>query len=134
MPGWIRFVIAFVVLCHGMAYLPYGLAPGQVVTEWKGVSQLFGGALTFDRTHVAVQVSFGSAVVALLACALAIALAPLVPGWWRPLAVVGSVAGLAGFALFWDGQGQLLVQEGVIGVARSLTLLIVAIAFPSVVR
>jgi hypothetical protein len=66
----------------------------------------------------------------MIAVAVAIALAPLIPGWWRPLAIVGSFAGLAGFAAFWDGQGQLLVQEGVIGVALSLILLSVAIAVP----
>ena len=130
MPGWLRFVIAFVVFCHGIAYLPYGFVPGQVVKEWKGSSQLLGSVLTPDRVHVAVQVLFLTAGAAMCAVAVAIALAPWVPGWWRPLAIVGSVAGLAGFAAFWDGQGHLLVQEGVIGVALSLILLSVAIAVP----
>lgn len=130
MPGWLRFVIAFVVLCHGIAYLPYGFVPGQVVKEWKGRSQLLGGVLTPDKVHASVPVLFVMAGAAMIAVAAAIALAPLIPGWWRPLAIAGSVAGLAGFAAYWDGQGRLLVQEGVIGAALSLILLTVAIAVP----
>lgn len=38
MPGWLRFVIAFVVFCHGIAYLPYGFFPDQIVKQWKGRS------------------------------------------------------------------------------------------------
>ncbi len=64
-----------------------------------------------------------------LACAVAIGFAPSVPGWWRPLAIVGAAVGIAGFAVFWDGQTQLLVPEGAIGAVISLILLVSAIAF-----
>lgn len=130
MPDWLRFLIAFVVLCHGIAYLPYGFFPDQVVNQWKGSSRLLGSFLTPARVRAAVPVLFVTAGAAMIAVAAAIALAPLIPGWWWPLAIVGSVAGLVGFAAFWDGQGRLLVQEGVIGVALSLILLSAAIALP----
>ena len=51
------------------------------------------------------------------------AVAPLVPGWWRPLAVVGAGIGIAAFAVFWDGQTRLLFEEGAIGVVVSAILL-----------
>jgi hypothetical protein len=130
MPGWLRFVIAFVVFCHGIAYVPYGFFPDQVVKQWKGSSQLLGSVLTPDRVHAAVPVLFVTAGAAMIAVAAAIALAPVIPGWWRPLAFVGSVAGLAGFAAYWDGRSKLLVQEGEIGVALSLILLSIAFAVP----
>jgi hypothetical protein len=134
MPAWLRLSIGFVVLGHGIAYLPYGFFPGQVVTAWKGSSELLGGVLTPERVHAAVPVLFVTAGAAMISVALAIALAPWVPGWWRPLAIVGSVAGIAGFAVFWDGQGQLLVQEGVIGLALSLILLTFAVVVPNAFR
>ena len=69
--------------------------------------------------------------IAMIACAVAIAFAPSAPQWWRPLAIVGAALSIAGFAVFWDGQTQLLAQEGVIGAVFSLILLASAIAFSS---
>jgi hypothetical protein len=131
MQGWLRLVIAFVVLGHGIAYLPYAFVPGQVVKAWKGSSQLMGSVLAADRVGAAAHALFITAGFAMVAVAVAIAFAPWIPGWWRPLAIVGSLAGLAGFAAFWDGQRALLVEEGVIGVAISLILLGVAVALPA---
>jgi len=37
---------------------------------------------------------------------------------------------IVAFAVFWDGQTQFLLQQGAIGAAISLTLLVSAIAFP----
>jgi len=130
MPGWMRLVIAVLVFAHGVAYLPYGFVPGEVVKEWKGSSRLLGRVLTSDSVHTDVRVLFLTAGAAMVAVAVAIALDPWVPGWWRPFAILGSLAGIAGFATFWDGQRRLLVKEGVIGLALSLVLLSVAVALP----
>ena len=64
--------------------------------------------------------------IATLACAVAIGLTASFPGWWRPLAIIGAVFGLAAFAIFWDGQTRLLFEEGAIGAAVSLILLVIA--------
>jgi fluoride ion exporter CrcB/FEX len=72
-----------------------------------------------------------TAGIVLLACAVAIALAPSLPGWWRPLAITGAALGLVAFSVFWDGQTRLLFEEGVIGAVVSLVLLIGAIALAS---
>jgi hypothetical protein len=79
---------------------------------------------------VLVPVLHVIAGVAILASAVAIAFASSGTGWWSPLAIVGTVAGLAGFAVFWDGQTRLLVEEGAIGAGLSLILLMGAIALP----
>jgi uncharacterized membrane protein YjdF len=89
-----------------------------------------GGALTHDRLRALVLALHVIAGIATLACAVAIGFAPSVPGWWRPLAMGGGAAGIAVFAAFWDGQTQLLFQEGAIGAVVSLILLASAIAFP----
>jgi hypothetical protein len=40
------------------------------------------------------------------------------------------VAGIAAFAVFWDGQARLVFEEGVVGALISLCLIVGAIAFP----
>jgi hypothetical protein len=61
---------------------------------------------------------------------VAIAFAPTLPGWWRPLALGSAVMGLMAFAVFWDGQRQLLFEEGGVGALASVALFIVALTFP----
>jgi hypothetical protein len=125
-------LIAFVVACHGFTYIPFGLlAPGKM-KDWKGSSRLFGNVLAAERAHTLVPALHVLAGVTILACAVAIAFAPAVPGLWAPLAVLGSLAGLAGFAAFYDGRAGYVVREGAIGAAISLILLVTAIALPGV--
>jgi hypothetical protein len=40
------------------------------------------------------------------------------------------VVGLAAFAVFWDGQRQLLFEEGAVGAVVSLILLVSTVVFP----
>jgi len=42
----------------------------------------------------------------------------------------GALVGLAAFAVFWDGQVTLLIEEGAIGALVSLTVFAVAVVFP----
>ena len=65
-----------------------------------------------------------------MGCAGAMAGASAAPGLWRPLAMSGGTIGLLAFAVFWDGQTQLLLNEGAIGAIISLALLLGALAFP----
>jgi hypothetical protein len=129
---WLRYLIAFVVFCHGFVYLRIG--PGIVATakEWRGASWLLGDSVTDARLKAWVTTLHTIAGIVTLACAVAIGFAPSMPGWWRPLAIGSAAFGLAAFAVFWDGQTRMLFEEGVIGAILSLILLGVAIAFPSV--
>ena len=52
----------------------------------------------------------------------------------RPLAITGAALGVAAFAVFWDGQTQLLFQEGAIGAVVSVILLATAMMFPAAFR
>ena len=69
--------------------------------------------------------------IATLACAVAIGLPSLFPGWWRPLAITGAMFGLVAFGVFWDGQTKLLLDEGALGALISLIILVAAIRFPA---
>ncbi len=129
MPSWLRFVIAFVVFCHGFVYVRIGAVLPGPVKGWKGISALVGGAVTGTPLVVLVRTLHVVAGIAILACAVAIEIAP---HWWAPLAIWGAVAGLLGFAAFFDGQRQRLFDEGALGAAASLVLLLAAILFPSI--
>ena len=132
MSPWVRYLIAFVVFCHGFIYVRIGSVLPGPVKEWRGSSWLLRSAVTGDQFHALVVGLHVVAGIATLACAVAIGLAPSVPGWWRPLAIGGAAVGIAAFAVFWDGQTRLLFEEGAIGAMVSLILLASAIAFPQV--
>jgi len=121
MTPWLRYLIAFVVGCQGSTYIPFGLlVPGRL-KEWRGSSWLLGTALTGARLNALVLALHVIAGITTLACAVAIGFAPSAPRWWRPLVILGTTFGIASFAVFWDGQIQLLVQEAVGAVISLIT-------------
>ncbi len=128
MTGWLRYLIAFVVFCHGFVYVRIGAVLPGPIAGWRGASRLLGGAVTGEPLIVLVRVLHVAAGVAILACAFAIAFAP---AHWSWPAIAGSLVGFVAFAVFWDGQTRLLFEEGAIGVAASALLLAAALIFPS---
>lgn len=128
MAPWLRYLIAFVVFAHGFVYVRIGSVLPGPITAWRGRSWLLSDAVTGDQLRRVVISLHVTAGIALLACAVAIALAPSLPGWWRPLAITGAAIGVVAFTVFWDGQTRLLFEEGVTGAVVSLVLLIGAIA------
>ena len=123
-----RYLIALFVGFHGLVYLiaPYWVKWGG----WKGSSALLGSSLTGDSLKLLSNSLWVVAGVGLLAAGVAIAFAHLAPGLWRPLAIGGGLVGAASFAFFWDGQVDLLVDEGVVGMILSLVVFSGATAFP----
>jgi hypothetical protein len=84
-----------------------------------------------SSTHTIASHSAPDGSFAIVARALAIGFAPPVPGWWRPLAITGSVLGIGAFAVFGDGQTELLFEEGAAGTVLSMIFLAIMLAFPS---
>jgi len=130
MRPWIRFLLAFVVFGHGLIYVSYGPSLPGVIKEWGGSSWLLNGTVTGDRLKTLSVFLHVAAGIATLACAVAIAFAPAMLGWWRPLAFAGSILGIMAFGVFWDGQRHLLVGEGLIGAIVSLVLFMFAFLAP----
>jgi hypothetical protein len=124
---WLRYLIAFIVACHGVTYIPFGIVIPIAEKRWRGTSWLLGSVLTQARLKALVMGLHLIAGIVILACAVAISFAS---GWWRPLAIIGAAIGIFGFAVFWDGKVRLFAVEGGIGVIVSLILLVSAIAFP----
>ena len=127
MNDWLRYPIALSVGAHGFVYLRVEEFVPSQLTAWQG-SMLLGGALGSDGAKPLVAALDIAAGVTVIACAVAIAAARWAPGWWRPLAIADALLGLVGFAVFFDGQVGLLVEEGGIGAVISLVLLVGAIA------
>lgn len=130
MAAWLRYLIAFVVGCHGITYVIYGFIIPIKIKEWKGSSWLLGSVIKGDQLRKLVLVLHVAAGILTFACGVAIAIAPLAPELWRPLGIAGAAIGIIGFMVFWDGQTQFLVDEGLIGASISLALLLVAIVLP----
>ena len=128
MAPWLRYLIACVVFAHGFVYVRIGSVLPGPIKAWRGRSWILSDTVTGDQLRRVVVSLHVAAGIALLACAVAIALAPSLPGWWRPLAITGAAIGVVAFTVFWDGQTRLLFEEGVIGAVVSLVLLIGAIA------
>ncbi len=129
MAPWLRYLIAFVVFCHGFIYLRVGPLFFTTVKAWKGTSWLLGGAFTGERLKGLITILNFTAGIVTIGCALAIAFAPSAPGLWRPLAVASGIVGIAAFFALWDGQTRLLFEEGAMGAAVSLVLLGGALVF-----
>jgi hypothetical protein len=127
MTPWMRLLIAFIVFGHGFIYIRIGSLLPDPITEWQGRSWLLGSAVTGDRLTMLAIGLHVVAGIATIACALAIGFAPSLPGWWPPLAIASAALGVAAFAVFWDGQTQLLLEEGAVGVVVSLILLAMAV-------
>jgi hypothetical protein len=130
MAPWLRYLVAFVVFGHGFIYLRIGITLPGPIKDWNGSSWLLRGAVTEGRLKALVITLHVVAGIATLACAMAIGLAPWLPGWWRPLAIGSGAMSIAAFVVFWDGQTSLLFQEGAAGVVISVMLLLSALMFP----
>jgi hypothetical protein len=130
MASWLRYLIAFVVGCHGFTYVLYGFIIPTKITMWKGSSWLLRNTIKGDRLRKLVLVLHIAAGILTFACGVAIAIAPLAPELWQPLGIVGAAIGIIGFMVFWDGQTKFLVDEGLIGASTSLALLLIVIVLP----
>ncbi len=131
MRPWLRYLIVAIIFGHGFIYVNFSLGRlPDALKDWRGTSWLLRGTVSGHRLKVLAFALHAAAGIAIIAASIGIALVPVFPRLWRPLAIVGSTIAILAFASFWDGQTQRLVQQGVIGTVLSLILLLSAIALP----
>lgn len=130
MTFWLQLAVALMVFFHGVIYVAVGSTLPGPITAWKGESWLLGGLVGSDRLTALAIALHVTAGVMLIGAAVAIGFAPALPGWWRVLAAIGGVVGVAAFGVFWDGQIAELFEEGVGGAVISLVLVTAAVALP----
>lgn len=128
---WLQYVIALIVIFHGLVYLTGGLfrVPG-LFEGWKGRSLLLRQALTGGTLMRFTRSFWFIAGIGTVSTGIVIALASYVPGLWQPLAIAASVVAIVSFAVSWDGQGRRSVNQGLIGMLLSLAILLGAMVFP----
>jgi hypothetical protein len=129
MKPWVQYLLAFIIFCHGFIYLRIGsLLPGAV-KGWNGSSWLLGDLVGGGHLNTLTVVVHVLAGLLIMCAAVAFAFPATFPGVWVPFAVGGSIAGIAAFAVFWDGQTMLFFEEGGIGALVSAVLVAFAIVF-----
>ena len=134
MKPWLQYAIAFLLFGHGLIYVRVGAMLPDPIKDWKGTSWLLGHALSdIHLAALAVGLHLVAGMV-ILACAIVIGVPWMLPGWWRPLAMIGGALGIVAFAVFWDGQTRLLVDEGALGALISLILVVGAVFFTPAFR
>ncbi len=119
-----RRLVGLFIAAHGPVYFATPLTDlsQNVFQGWTGSSLLLGTALTSDALKSVTAWLWILAGIGLVAAATTIIFASLLPGVWRPLAVGASIAGVASFVVFYDGQAQQFVNEGGIGLIISLMI------------
>lgn len=120
----------FLVL-HGLVHLWYftlsrGLVAFQPEMGWTGNSWLFSNLLGNPATR-----SLASALYPLAALLFVVAGIGVFGRfeWARPLLLGTAAFSAALILLFWDGQGQLLVEKGILGLLINLGLIFL-LTFP----
>ena len=79
MTPWLRYLIAFVVACHGFVFIGPG-SPSERIKRRMRAPGLLGGTLTDGQCEALVVGLHVIAGIVTLACAAAIAFAPSIPG------------------------------------------------------
>ena len=127
-PG-MRNLLAFLVFVHGLIYLWGAAGLPDAIAGWQG-SMLTGdfiGRAAVGGLIVGLHVLAGLFFIALSG---AIAFAPGLHGAWRPVTAAAAIVGLTAFAVLWDGRLGALIEQGVVGAAISLLLLVAVLRLP----
>ncbi len=126
-----RYIVGLFVAAHGFVYFATPLTDLSQNTfqGWTGSSLVLGTTLTSDALKSVTAWLWILAGIGLVAAAATIIFTSVLPGVWRPLAVGASVAGVASFVVFYDGQAQQFVNEGGVGLIISLVIAASALKF-----
>ena len=126
----LRYLIAFVIGSHGVAYLMYALQSGKVLEGWAGQALLLGSIFSGRRLEALAVTLWAVAGIGLLCTAVAFGLWSSGSDYWRPIAIGASLVSIASFAVVWDGRAMGFAPEGGIGMIISAIILAGAIGLP----
>ena len=120
----LRLAAAVFLALHGFVHLWYVvLSQGWVEVEdqmgWSGHSWLCSSVL--PRETVLTLGSVGYVLVALGFAAAAVGLATG-RDWWRPALVAAAALSTLVIVALWDGQFDLLVEKGAVGILINVAL------------
>ena len=124
-----RTVAGVFLVLHGFVHAWYvvlaqELVPYEPAMGWTGRSWALTSWLGEPTTRMIATVWYGLAGIAFVVGGIAV-LAQA--AWWRPALAVASIISALAITVFWDGNGEMLMQKGVIGLVISLVTLVVAL-------
>jgi hypothetical protein len=128
----VRFTVGIVILLHGLVHLWYfALSRGFVQFKpemgWSGKSWLFTNLIGDGGTRALASVLFLLATAGLSAGGIGFLTHQ---EWHRPLLIISAGLSALVFILFWDGNTQLLIQKGLIGIAIDAAIIVGLYIFP----
>ena len=124
-----RTVAGVFLVLHGLVHAWYvvlaqELVPFEAAMGWTGRSWALTSWLGEPTTRMIATVWYGLAGITFVVGGIAV-LAQA--AWWRPALAVASIISALAITVFWDGNGEMLMQKGVIGLVISLVTLVVAL-------
>jgi hypothetical protein len=120
----LRYLVAFVIGSHGVAYLMYASQSGKVLEGWTRRALVFGTTFSGDRLEAVATALWVVAGIGLVCTAVAFGLWFPMLDYWRPIAVGASLVSIASFAVVWDGRAEGFAPEGGIGMMISAIILV----------
>jgi hypothetical protein len=121
-----KFLIGIFIVLHGLVHLWYvtlsqRLVEFQPEMGWTGRSWVLTNPLGDGTTR-----SLASALFVLVTITYVVGGAGVLiqQDWWRPVVIGSALLSSAFILLFWDGQLQMLVEKGVLGLAINVVLLV----------
>ncbi|WP_415380045.1 hypothetical protein [Halosimplex sp. TS25] len=126
----LRLAAAVFLVLHGVVHGWYVvLSQGWVEVEeqmgWTGHSWLLSSVLPRETVLALGSVSYVLVALGFVAAGVGVALDR---PWWRPVLVGSALVSTAVIVALWDGEFDLLVEKGAVGVLINLALVAYVLA------
>jgi hypothetical protein len=122
----LRFFIGLFVVLHGLVHLWFVVLSQKLVEfrpemGWTGRSWIFTNMLGDPITRSLASVLYGLATIAFVVSGIGIFIRA---EWWRPVMIGSAVFSSILIILLWDGNVQLPVGKGLVGLLISVVMLV----------
>jgi hypothetical protein len=127
----LRSLIGVFIVLHGLVHMWYitlsqGLVAFKPEMGWTGNSWVFTNLIGGAATRSLASVLYILATLGFIAGGIGIFVQQT---WWRPVLMGSAVFSAAIILLFWDGNTQMLVQKGFLGLLINLAILVILFVF-----
>jgi hypothetical protein len=126
-----RIAIGSILVLHGLVHLWYvtlsqGWVQFQADMGWTGKSWLFTTLLASNSTRFVATALYSLATITFLVAGIGLIADQ---EWSRTWMIVASVISSVVILIFWDGNFNMLVQKGVLGLLINIGILVAILLF-----
>jgi hypothetical protein len=126
-----RIAIGSILVLHGLVHLWYvtlsqGWVQFQVDMGWTGKSWLFTNLLASNFTRFVATAFYSLATITFLVAGIGLIADQ---EWSRTWMIVASAISSVAILTFWDGNFNMLVQKGVLGLLINIGILVAILRF-----